>query len=145
MPVAISVHADNPADPATPMFKGPPLKQDFAIEQFALDGNRDLIASKAIDALRAQGGIHWITARKCASMRTRLEDRTLQPALFDERRLVDLTRPHDPVEHLIACRNPEAWPRSGSQGRDPARRYCGMTRTPVFETRIATGSPSDET
>ncbi|MHB1662981.1 MAG: IS1634 family transposase [Thermoplasmataceae archaeon] len=106
-PVAISVHEGNVADPTTLMPEIQRLKQDFGIEQFVMIGDRGMISQKAIDAIRAQGGIDWITALKGVSIRALVEDKTLQPDLFDERNLLELSHPDYPGERLVACRNPE--------------------------------------
>ncbi|MHB1529950.1 MAG: IS1634 family transposase [Acidiferrobacteraceae bacterium] len=106
-PVAISVHEGNVSDPTTLMPEIQRLKQDFGMEQFVMVGDRGMIAQKAIDALREQGGIDWITALKSVSIRALVEDKTLQPDLFDERNLLELSHPDYPGERLVACRNPE--------------------------------------
>ena len=106
-PVALSVHEGNTADPTTLMPEVQRLKQDFGIDRCVLVGDRGMISSKAIDAIRTQGGIDWITALKSGSIRALIEDKTLQPDLFDERNLFELAHPDYPGERLIACRNPE--------------------------------------
>ncbi|AWP23868.1 transposase [Acidiferrobacter sp. SPIII_3] len=106
-PVAISVHEGNVADPTTLMPEIQRLKTDFGIEQFVMVGDRGMISQKAIDAIREQDGIDWITALRGVSIRALVEDKTLQPDLFDERNLLDLSHPDYPGERLVACRNPE--------------------------------------
>ena len=117
-PVAISVHEGNVADPTTLMPEIQRLKTDFGIEQFVMVGDRGMISQKAIDALRAQEGIDWITALKGVSIRALVEDKTLQPDLFDERNLLELTHPDYPGERLVACRNPELQKLRGHKRED---------------------------
>jgi transposase len=117
-PVAISVHEGNVADPTTLMPEIQRLKQDFGIEQFVMIGDRGMISQKAIDAIRAQGGIDWITALKGVSIRALVEDKTLQPDLFDERNLLELSHPDYPGERLVACRNPELQKLRGHKRED---------------------------
>ena len=105
-PVAVSVHEGNTADPATLMPEITRIKEDFGITRFVMVGDRGMISSAAIATLREQGGIDWITALKSASIRALVEDKTLQPDLFDERNLAEITHPDYPGERLIACRNP---------------------------------------
>ena len=105
-PVAVTVHEGNTADPATLLPEVERVKHDFGIERFVMVGDRGMIGSQTIDTLRAQGGIDWITALKSVSIRALVEDRTLQPELFDERNLCEITHPDYPGERLIACRNP---------------------------------------
>ncbi|MHB8563147.1 MAG: IS1634 family transposase [Acidiferrobacteraceae bacterium] len=106
-PVAISVHEGNTADPTTLMPEIQRVKQDFGIESFVMVGDRGMISQKAILSIREQGGIDWITALKSVSIRALIEDKTLQPDLFDERNLLEFTHPDYPGERLVACRNPE--------------------------------------
>ena len=106
-PVALSVHEGNTADSATLMPAIQRLQQDFGIDRCVLIGDRGMITQPSIDAFRAHGGIDWITALRSVSIRALVEDRTLQPELFDERNLFEMIHPDYPGERLIACRNPE--------------------------------------
>lgn len=105
-PVAVSVHEGNTADPATLMPEVRRLKQDFGLSQLVMVGDRGMISQKAIDALREQEGIGWITALKSTSIRALVEQGGLQLDLFDERNLFELSHPDYPGERLVACRNP---------------------------------------
>ena len=106
-PVAVTVHEGNTADPTTLMPEITRIKEDFGIAQFVMVGDRGMISSTAIATLRDQGGIDWITALKSTSIRALVEDKTLQPDLFDETNLCEITHPDYPGERLVACRNPE--------------------------------------
>ncbi|WP_297446528.1 IS1634 family transposase [Acidiferrobacter sp.] len=106
-PVAVTVHEGNVADPTTLSPEITRLKEDFGITQFVMVGDRGMISSTAIATLRDQGGIDWITALKSASIRALVDDKTIQPDLFDERNLVEFQHPDYPGERLVACRNPE--------------------------------------
>ena len=104
-PVAVSVHEGNVADSQTLMPEVQRLRQDFGIEQMVIVGDRGMISSKAIDALRETDGIGWITALRSASIRSLVEQRQLQLGLFDERNLLEFSSPDYPGERLVACRN----------------------------------------
>jgi transposase len=106
-PVAVAVHEGNTADSATFLPTVKRLQEDFAIGQFVIVGDRGMISQKAIDEIKNTSGIEWITALKSASIRTLVEQKHLQPDLFDERNLLELTHPDYPGERLIACRNPQ--------------------------------------
>ena len=106
-PVAVSVHEGNVADSATFLPEVQRVREQFGIEQLVIAGDRGMISSKAIAELRDMPGIDWLTALKNASIRTLVEQGQLQPGLFDERNLVELTSPEYPHERLVACRNPE--------------------------------------
>lgn len=106
-PVAVSVHEGNTADPATLMPEIHRLKQDFGIAQLVMIGDRGMISQKAIDAIREQDGIGWITALKSGAIRSLIEQGQLQLGLFDERNLFEFAHPDYPGERLVACRNPQ--------------------------------------
>ena len=106
-PVAVTVHEGNTADPTTLMPEITRIKEAFGITRFVMVGDRGMISSAAITALRDQGDIDWITALKSTAIRALVEDKTLQPDLFDERNLAEITHPDYPGERLVACRNPE--------------------------------------
>ena len=106
-PVAIEVHEGNVADSQTLLPVVKRLREDFGIKQWVMVGDRGMIASKAIDAMRVMAGVGWITALKTVSIRALVEQGQLQLGLFDERNLLELSSPDYPQERLVACRNPE--------------------------------------
>ena len=56
--------------------------------------------------MRKLDGVDWITALKSGAIASLIDDKTLQPDLFDERNLMSLENANYPGERLIACRNP---------------------------------------
>jgi transposase len=106
-PVAVSVHDGNTTDCETFLPQVQRLRQDFGIERLVIVGDRGMISQKSIDELRHSDGIDWITALKSGAIRMLIDDKQLQPDLFDERNLFEFTHPDFPGERLIACRNPE--------------------------------------
>ena len=106
-PVAVSVYEGNTADPETLMPELQRLKKSFGIDTFVMVGDRGMISQKAIDEIRGQDGIDWITALKSGAIRVLIEDKTLQPELFDQRNLFEFTSPDYSNERLVACRNPQ--------------------------------------
>jgi transposase len=106
-PVAISVYDGNTSDPETLMPEIKRMKGDFSIDSFVIVGDRGMISQKAIDEIKGHDGVDWITALKTGAIRALIEDKSLQPDLFDERNLFEFTSPDHPGERLVACRNPE--------------------------------------
>ena len=106
-PVAVSVYEGNTADPETLMPEIDRLREQFNLQQLVMVGDRGMISHKAIDILREQPGIGWISALKSASIRSLLKQGHLQLDLFDERNLFELSHPDYPGERLVACRNPQ--------------------------------------
>jgi transposase len=106
-PVAVSVHDGNTSDCETFLPQLQRLRQDFGIERLVIVGDRGMISQKSIDELRHSDGIDWITALKSGAIRMLIDDKQVQPDLFDERNLFEFTHPNFPGERLIACRNRE--------------------------------------
>jgi len=106
-PVAVSVHEGNTADPQTLMPEIKRLRNDFGIARLVLVGDRGMIAHKAIEVLREQEGIDWITALRSGAIRALIDRGQLQLDLFDERNLFAFTCPDYADERLVACRNPQ--------------------------------------
>src|SRR6266568_1176176 len=106
-PVAVSVHEGNTADSTTFMPEVQRLRTEFGIERMVMVGDRGMISHQAIDEMRQNEGIDWITALKSVSIRALIEQGQLQLGLFDERNLLELCSPDYPGERLVACRNPQ--------------------------------------
>jgi len=106
-PVAVSVYEGNTADAATLLPQVKRLREEFGIGTLVIVGDRGMISQKAIEELRTEQGVSWITALKSAQIRVLLEQGGLQLGLFDERNLVELSHPDFPGERLVACRNPQ--------------------------------------
>lgn len=105
-PVAVSVFKGNTADPATVLPQVHTLRQRFDLDDFVLVGDRGMISQKQVDALRDEGG-QWITALRPGVLRKLVEDRSIQPTLFDQRNLAEIQHEDFPGERLVVCRNPE--------------------------------------
>ena len=104
-PVAVSVFEGNTADSKTFMPAVRRVREEFGLQQVVMVGDRGMVSQKAIDELRGQGGIDWITALKSVSIRSLVEHGHLQLGLFDQRNLAEITSPEYPGERLVACRN----------------------------------------
>lgn len=105
-PVAVSVFSGDTGDTTTFLPQVRKLRDAFGLEQMVLVGDRGMISSASIAALRAED-FGWITALKSGQIHTLINDGQLQLGLFDQRNLFELSHPDFPGERLIACRNPE--------------------------------------
>lgn len=81
------------------------VRERFGLSQVVMVGDRGMVSQKAIDDLRGQGGIDWITALKSVSIRGLVEQGHLQLGLFDQRNLAEITSTDHPGERLVAGRN----------------------------------------
>jgi Transposase DDE domain len=106
-PVAIRVFAGNTADPSAFTEAVDVVRGKFALRELVLVGDRGMITSARIRALKELGGLGWITCLRAPAIRKLAEgDGPLQLSLFDQQDLAEITHPDYPGERLIACRNP---------------------------------------
>jgi hypothetical protein len=107
IPVSVSVFEGNTGDPKTLLPQVEKVRDDFGIERFVIVGDRGMITQKQIDALRDIDGIDWIGALRPEAIRKLVDAGCVQPGLFDDRDLFELTHEDFPGERLVACRNGE--------------------------------------
>ena len=113
-PVAVRVFAGNTADPDAFTQIIPVIRDELGIQKLVLVGDRGMITSARIDALRELNDnpdtatdFGWITAlRAPAIAKLARDDGPLQMSLFDTQDLAEIHHPDYPDERLIACRNP---------------------------------------
>jgi len=107
-PVAVRVLEGNTADPAAFTQIAGVVKGAFGLQRMVMVGDRGMITSARIEALKELDGKYaWITALRAPAIRRLMEDDgPLQLSLFDEQDLAEITSEDFPGERLIACRNP---------------------------------------
>ena len=106
-PVAIRVFAGNTADPSAFIQAVDVIRGKFGLARMVMVGDRGMITSARIRALKELGGLSWITCLRAPAIRKLAQDGgPLQLSLFDEQDLAEITHPDFPGERLIACRNP---------------------------------------
>ncbi|MGH3696442.1 MAG: IS1634 family transposase [Pseudonocardiaceae bacterium] len=97
----------NTADPAAFIDAVDIVRERFGLRQLTLVGDRGMITSARIDAIKDLGGLSWITCLRAPAIKApAAEDGPLQMSLFDTQDLAEITHPDYPGERLIACRNP---------------------------------------
>ncbi len=104
-PVSISVYEGNTNDSQTVIPVMRQLRQDFGLQRVVLVGDRGMIGNAAIEAMRKEQGLQWITALKNVSIRKLAQVGDLQFGLFDERNLLEIRSELYPDERLVVCRN----------------------------------------
>jgi Transposase DDE domain len=107
-PVAVEVFPGNTADPTAFVSAVDTVTDRFGLADLALVGDRGMITTARITALRDHDGdLGWITAlRAPAIAKLAAQDGPLQLSLFDQANLAEITHPDYPGERLVACRNP---------------------------------------
>jgi hypothetical protein len=106
-PVAIRVFPGNTADPAAFTEAVEAVRSRFSLNELVMVGDRGMITSARIRALKELGGLSWITCLRAPAIRKLADDGgPLQLSLFDQQDLAEISHPDYPGERLIACRNP---------------------------------------
>ena len=108
-PVAIKVFAGNTADPTAFIDAVKIVREKFKLTQMVMVGDRGMITSARINALRAdsESDLGWLTSLRAPAVKAlAAAGGPLQPTLFDEQDLAEIAHPDYPGERLVAFRNP---------------------------------------
>lgn len=105
-PVAMDVYPGNTGDPTTVLDQVEKLRESFGLQDVVLVGDRGMLTSARIRALKEHPGIRWISALRSKAIRKLVDGEALQLSIFDERNLAEITSPDFPGERLVACFNP---------------------------------------
>jgi hypothetical protein len=106
-PVAVRVFAGNTGDPKAFTEAVEVVRGKFGITEAVMVGDRGMITSARIKALKEIPGMAWITCLRAPAIKKLAEDGgPLQMSLFDTQDLAEISSPDYPGERLIACHNP---------------------------------------
>jgi hypothetical protein len=106
-PVAVRVFPGNTADPTAFSTIVDAVRDTFKLTDMVMVGDRGMITSARVEALRELGGFGWVTALRAPAIAAlAADDGPLQMTLFDQANLAEITHPDYPGERLVACRNP---------------------------------------
>ena len=106
-PIAIEVFEGNTGDPATLATQVAKIRDRFGLSRVVLVGDRGMITEARIrEDLDSVEGFSWITALRGPAIRSLVEAGHLQPSLFDQTYMAEITSPDYPGQRLIVCRNP---------------------------------------
>lgn len=105
-PISVEVFAGNTGDPTAFICAAAKVRERFGLTEVVMVGDRGMITSARIDALRPLEAMGWITSLRAPAVKALAEDGALQLSLFDEANLAEIAHPDFPGERLVACRNP---------------------------------------
>jgi len=108
-PVSVGVFPGSTSDPATVAGQLETLRERFGLKRIIIVGDRGMLTSARIDELRADqsASYAWISALRSGQIRKLADSGDIQPELFDQRDLAEITsEEHFPGERLVVCRNP---------------------------------------
>jgi hypothetical protein len=105
-PVAVRAFAGNTGDPTAFVQAVEVVREKFGITQAVMVGDRGMITSARITALKETPGMSWITCLRAPAIKKLAGDGgPLQMSLFDAQDLAEISSPDYPGERLIACHN----------------------------------------
>jgi hypothetical protein len=106
-PVAVRVFPGNTADPKAFIAAVDVVRDKFHITEAVMIGDRGMITSARIKALKEVPGMAWLTCLRAPAIKKLADDGgPLQLSLFDDQDLAEISSPDYPGERLIACCNP---------------------------------------
>ena len=106
-PVSIEVFDGNVADPKTVSNQIEKLQKRFGLKRVVIVGDRGMLTEARIrEEFKGKDGLDWVSALKAPAIRKLIENKTIQPSLFDEVDLAEVSSPDFPGERLMVCRNP---------------------------------------
>ena len=105
-PVAVEVFAGNTADPTAFIAAVDKVKDRFKLSGVVMVGDRGMITSARIAAIKDLGGLDWISALRAPDIKKLATSGVLQLSLFDMANLAEISHPDFPDERLVACKNP---------------------------------------
>ena len=105
-PVAVEVFAGNTADPTAFISAAQAVRGRFGLTDVVMVGDRGMITTARIQALKKVGGLGWVTSLRAPSIAALAASGALQMSLFDEVNFAEIAHPDYPGERLVACRNP---------------------------------------
>ena len=106
IPVAVEVFKGNTGDPATLASQVKKLQQRFGLTHVAVVGDRGMITKARIKNDLRPAELDWVTALRGPAIAALMAGGAIQPSLFDEQDMAEITTPDYPGERLIACYNP---------------------------------------
>jgi hypothetical protein len=144
-PVATRVFAGDSADPVAFTQIIPVIRDTFGLDKLVLVGDRGMITTARIGALRALNDdpdtttdFGWISALRAPDIaKLARADGPLQMSLFDTQDLAEISHPDFPGERLIACRNP-ALAAQRTRKRDDLLAATDKLLAPII-ARVAAG------
>jgi transposase len=147
-PVAAEVYAGNTSDPKTMTDQVQKLRDKFGTGRVVLVGDRGSLTSTNIESLKDCPQLGWIGALRSEAIRRLVEQKVIQPSLFDKQNLAEISSPDYPNERLVACFNPllaeerkrkrqELLSATETQLRKIEAEVARRTRTPLKATQIA--------
>ena len=102
----IEVFEGNTADPKTLSNQIQKIRSRFGLKRVVFVGDRGIITEARITEDLEHTDFRWVSALRAPAIKDLIEKKIVQPELFDQRDLAEVSSPEYPNERLIVCRNP---------------------------------------
>lgn len=139
-PISVQVYPGNTSDPNTVTDQLQRIRQKFSIKKAIIVGDRGMLTSKQLELAATDPQLSdygWISALRSNQIDKLVQSQDLQPELFDQRDLAEITSEDYPGERLVVCRNPAL-----ARKRDHTRNeLLEATETILEKIRAATLRP----
>ncbi|MCL0036887.1 IS1634 family transposase [Thermodesulfovibrionales bacterium] len=100
----------NTGDPATVANQINKLRNRFGLQRVIIVGDRGMLTEARIrEEFKTTDGLDWISALRSPAIKKLIRTNKIQPGLFDEYDLAEITSPDYPGERLMVCRNPSLY------------------------------------
>ncbi len=105
-PIGVEVFAGNTKDEKTVMDKITQIRKDFGIQEIIFVGDRGMITQSNYEKIKDIKGLSTITALTHPQILNLIDQKHIQPELFDETKILEIIDPNDSQRRLFLCRNP---------------------------------------
>jgi transposase len=105
-PVGIEVFKGNTNDATTVNDKVAELRTKYQLERVVFVGDRGMLTAARLDDLRDITGLNTISALTHHQLADLVRRDVIQPELFDEKNIVEISEPDSDRERYCLCRNP---------------------------------------
>ena len=136
-PVAVEVFAGNTADPTAFISAAATVKQRFELKDVVMVGDRGMITSARIEALKAVGGFGWLTSLRAPSIAALAASGALQVSFFDEANFAEITHPDYPASAWWPAGTPP-WQQRGHESAPS----CWLPPRPTWTMRTPPSTES---
>ena len=107
-PVCVEVFSGNTKDESTVQDKVKQLQNFYGIERFTFVGDRGMLTQTNQEKLKDTDGLDMISALTHPQIFELIQDKVIEPELFDEHNIAKIADPKISGRRLFLCRNPQS-------------------------------------
>jgi len=106
-PVGVEVFRGNTKDSSTVMGKIAELQKNYRLQKIIFAGDRGMVTAANSEKIQEVGGIATVSALTHPQIFKLIQRKLVEPELFDEKQIVEITDPDDLSLRYCLCRNPK--------------------------------------